>query len=794
MKAVFYIEPTKLAISAKWRIVLYCLAACACTRGPSQNVISPELSVQPLSNSALIGGDGQALLATIIGVTNATVTAYVRGVQSAINFTNMSDTTYGASLVVPLPPAFISLSVVATSSNSLPLTNDLYYQSIFKPVNDTFGRAFKVPPEGGVYTSNNRLAINDPRQPENTNYPGMGGTLWWAWTPSISTNALIDTSGSKVDSVVEVYSGPSLSELSSVGATNGSPVGPRPAVLSLYVTSGEGYYIAVSSANSNVLGSLRLAITPGAGLNDIPPTVKIMSPQSGITVTNALLVITGIALLESTNSAGINNITVTLNGLQSTSVSGTSNWTSVALLQPGLNFIDATAYDEEGNSSTPTRIEVNYLVQGPANDFFCNASQLILPSGTNSFNNSNATKESGEPNHAGNEGGKSLWWKFAPDADGILNLSTAGSTFPAVLSVYTGSNISNLLAIASDDASHTSSSPAFSFLSVPVHSNLTYHIAIDGYNGVSGDGEIEYSFLPTNLLSVKVNVTGYGSVNVELETPFGPQSLGLGFTFEIPIASGVAFTATPGREYVFDHWDGAAVTYASKVTLLVTNNVSIDAIFAPVNFSDDFESGTLTHLNWLTTGDAPWVIESTNVSSGIYAVRSGSIGDAQTSALILQTNFAQGIGSFDVCISSELYFDQLQFMIDGDLTEQWSGDVPWTTFRFPLSGGPHVLEWRYVKDPSISAGLDACFLDNVALPIILPKNSSTAARLQCVRGTDGTLTFRVLGQTNQQYVVEVSTDLVHWHPLFTGDDQNGTLRFEPDMFSSPVGFYRAVVP
>jgi len=56
----------------------------------------------------------------------------------------------------------------------------------------------------------------------------------------------------------------------------------------------------------------------------------------------------------------------------------------------------------------------------------------------------NATKEFGEPNHAGNSGGKSVWWSFQPPADGALALSTTNSTFDTLLALYTGANVREL--------------------------------------------------------------------------------------------------------------------------------------------------------------------------------------------------------------------------------------------------------------------------------------------------------------------------------------------------------------
>src|SRR5581483_4575088 len=203
---------------------------------------------------------------------------------------------------------------------------------------------------------------------------------------------------------------------------------------------------------------------------------------------------------------------------------------------------------------------------------------------------------------------------------------------------------------------------------------------------------------------------------------------------------------------------------------------------------------TLQHLGWASGGNAHWLIESTNVASGRYAARSAAIGDNQSSSLLLTTNFVGSTGSFDFRVSSELNFDFLKFFIDGILVQQWSGQVGWATYSFPLTTGTHTLEWRYAKDPSGSAGLDAAFVDNVNLPILLPKDSTTAATLTWLQGTDGSLNLNVAGQINQQYVLQISTDLIHWQDVSTGTAQNGVLRISPVTISGSVQFYRVVVP
>ena len=87
----------------------------------------------------------------------------------------------------------------------------------------------------------------------------------------------------------------------------------------------------------------------------------------------------------------------------------------------------------------------------PANDLFANAQAVSGSSGTATGSNVGATKEAGEPNHAGNAGGTSIWFRWTAPASGTATVDTLTSSFDTLLGVYTGSSVSSLTTIASND-------------------------------------------------------------------------------------------------------------------------------------------------------------------------------------------------------------------------------------------------------------------------------------------------------------------------------------------------------
>jgi hypothetical protein len=131
----------------------------------------------------------------------------------------------------------------------------------------------------------------------------------------------------------------------------------------------------------------------------------------------------------------------------------------------------------------------------PPNDNFTNATLLVTTTnisvlGTNLL----ATKEVGEPKHAGVTGGHSLWWKWTAPANGSVVINTDNSTFNTVLGVYTGTSVSNLTQIAADDDENTARGQLTSQVHFLVTTGTEYEIAVDGKAGASGIVQLNLSF------------------------------------------------------------------------------------------------------------------------------------------------------------------------------------------------------------------------------------------------------------------------------------------------------------
>lgn len=134
------------------------------------------------------------------------------------------------------------------------------------------------------------------------------------------------------------------------------------------------------------------------------------------------------------------------------------------------------------------------LAAPPANDAFASAQELIGRAATVSGLNKDATKETNEPNHAGNPGGASVWYRWTAPATGRAHLSTCGSDFDTLLAAYTGDAVGNLVEVQSNnDSCGTRSS-----LSFAAAQGVTYRIAIDGHNGATGGFTLDLRLGPPN--------------------------------------------------------------------------------------------------------------------------------------------------------------------------------------------------------------------------------------------------------------------------------------------------------
>jgi subtilisin family serine protease len=751
-----------------------------------------EVYVDPPDGSDILAGSSTPVFVTVndlYGVTNATVTGSYTG-STNIAFVNTgrapdqlaNDNIYSALLQVPTNAGSLNLrlAISAPAKNATNVT--VTYRIVLRPANDDFANAAKIPALGAfgdnTIVATNKFATLERNEPAHAGVSSVRASLWWTWTPTFPGDVLVDTTGSSFDTVVAVYAGDSLTSLREIASADDSG-GRRQGYLHFVADGDTTYRIVIAGHDLNQVGTVRLRVEPGGQADTVAPLVVIDYPPSGLMLTNALdrrIVVRGTAYDPMPYGSGIKEVVVAATGGVGSPATGLTNWTWTNQLQYGVNTITAEASDFAGNISQKKTVQVIYRPPDPINDIFLAAIELQGSSGSVVATNINATKELGEPKHAGNQGGKSVWWFLQAPSDGVLALNTTNSTFDTLLAVYTGDRVNNLTLIASNDDAYNGAT--YSKLTQAVRGNHVYHIAADGYGGSSGTLTLNYSFTPASIVSLTVT------------SPNGRVSPGSGL---YGVDSTVNLYATPDPGYEFAGWAGDVKSYLNPLTVVMTTDLTLTAQFVLHVPTDDFETGNLTKLPWTTSGGAPWIVQNAVVSKGTYAARSGVITNLEQSILTLEVATPSGVGTFDYKVSSEPFWDRLEFLLNGVVQQVWSGEVDWNKYGFLLPAGTNRLEWRYSKDVFFSEGLDAAFIDNLELPTQQPEAGSSVTILSANLERAG-FRIQLQGLLDQQYVIEASSDLVNWKPIRTAVATNGVLVVvDPDVGSAERRFYRAVI-
>jgi len=132
----------------------------------------------------------------------------------------------------------------------------------------------------------------------------------------------------------------------------------------------------------------------------------------------------------------------------------------------------------------PVTIPPTNCLTAPINNHFTNAIAITnTPACFSEFNNC-ATKEPGEPNHAGNPGGHSIWYSWTADTNQTITITTRRSDFDTTLAIYTGSAVGSLSMVATNDDIATNNTA--SRVTFAATAGTTYSIAVDGFSNAVG--------------------------------------------------------------------------------------------------------------------------------------------------------------------------------------------------------------------------------------------------------------------------------------------------------------------
>jgi uncharacterized repeat protein (TIGR03803 family) len=601
------------------------------------------------------------------------------------------------------------------STNSLPVAVNLGPANI-TATNDTLASSLTLtnnpatgPPDLPVAGNNSDSPATDGKISTIAGKPA-GRFLWYNWTSPSNIFGVISltTRGSSFDTLLGIYTN-NGGTLVSVAEDDDSG-GYFTSLLSFNFQSNTTYQIAVAGYNGaagNVL--LELSPTNGYIINATEPVItqqpvnQIVS--AGSTVTNivtadyaagyqwyfAIVAVTG----GNANTLVITNFSTNGVGLYyvqaSNAVGSVQSDNAVIEIQNTAQTTGAPtnlAVDKFGDAVDLTGVQTpeHYRPHDGGGD----TGGFTL---SQSFSTVGATKEEGEPNHAGQPGGASYWYTYSALSVGSLRFDTSNSTFSTILAVYTNNKpnasatFSTLVAV---DSAFTTNYLVQGQPSVTVSNTAPtkYYIAVDGYQGASGTAYLNIfstpntnaipitnitpvlaitspanNFLTTNsTIVVKGTVKGSASVSavqVAVNTnAFGPATLQLAQAKTFDWETNV--TLVPGANLITAQSIIAASTNTDFVSLPVTRTIFYDVtapsskIKAPLTLqttgqgkitgetsSNLLEIGKVFTVRAVPTGN--WILTNwtsgTNTNNLSFLSDSASLAFDMSSNLILQANF-----------------------------------------------------------------------------------------------------------------------------------------------------------
>ena len=382
---------------------------------------------------------------------------------------------------------------------------------------DDFEEATAIRGNTGFIRASNTGATTENGEPRHSK-KRSSHSIWYRWRPDTSGLTTLSLQGSSFDTLLGVYAGPSLTQLSEIESDDDRG-GFSTSRLEFNAVAGVDYMIAIAGfneANGNILFSWQLDPNQAISL----PKISISPDKNTVNIGQPYQLQTSISGdLQGTILQWFRN------GKAIPDANGTTF--DIASAKPedaGVYWVSINAGNVNARTK-PAHLTVNiprrgkitrelvleekfadlfffvqdfnpvpqFQPQAFASPFQAKAASLATGfTGAQIFNTFGATKEAGEPDHCGVPGGASQWFAYQAPTNGELSISTDGSDFDTVLAVYTstGSSFDDLTEVSCDNDSGSDGQD--STVQFNATEGTIYYIAVDGVEAATGTVNLAY--------------------------------------------------------------------------------------------------------------------------------------------------------------------------------------------------------------------------------------------------------------------------------------------------------------
>ncbi len=473
---------------------------------------------------------------------------------------NATNSTYIITNAQPTNGGTYSVVVSDAISGIVSFGADIIITSAALPFADNFTNAGAISGVSGLGSGNNFHTSLEPGEPLDAGRFGSN-SVWLEWTAPSNGLALFSTLGSSFGTLLAVYQGNSLTNLTPVAAD--ADDGPyRSSSVAFVATAGQTYLITVQGVLQES-GDIVLSWSM-----ENPGTTPIITEQpASLAVelgSNAVFQISAASSLTLMYQWYFMDLSHPIPGA-----------TSPTLQIPSINVSNVGLYFAVISNSAAISVETAMaaLFIGPPVATYIGDAGSIPSGGTaTAFFSGGSTGVGFGSSGTGFIGLSSsptnlttyYYYDFQPQANGILLVSTEGSTVQTVLSQVQGISQLNLVTIKS-----VTNSPldGHNVLQIPVVSNSVYLFAVNELGTNAGTIEVSYGLglPPAGSTLTETNQQATGSqLMLSLSVPLGTN-----------------------EAYQWFH-NGAGITNATNATFTIAQLGPSDAGYYSVALSNGF--------------------------------------------------------------------------------------------------------------------------------------------------------------------------------------------------------------